>query len=147
MQYLEGQILNWRFMAWRVFQRKTWKREEECLNKKTKVLAPEYLNNNTLHCNGTIYRLILVLLVCFLETHKKKQNQDDSDEYDDDDEPGPSFQQPAPGQPQAGYIPPMTQPGMPPGSGAPGIPPGSYSGGRLTLILTLIRLYQGHAVH
>lgn len=62
------------------------------------------------------------------ETQKKKQNQDDSDEYDDDDEPGPSFQQPAAGQPQAGYIPPMTQPGMPPGSGAPGIPPGSYSG-------------------
>ncbi|XP_073351166.1 BUB3-interacting and GLEBS motif-containing protein ZNF207-like isoform X3 [Pagrus major] len=62
------------------------------------------------------------------ETQKKKQNQDDSDEYDDDDEPGPSFQQPAAGQPQAGYIPSMTQPGMPPGSGAPGIPPGSYSG-------------------
>uniref|UniRef100_A0A8C4IT13 Zinc finger protein 207 n=1 Tax=Dicentrarchus labrax TaxID=13489 RepID=A0A8C4IT13_DICLA len=62
------------------------------------------------------------------ETQKKKQNQDDSDEYDEDDEPGPSFQQPAVGQPQAGYIPPMTQPGMPPGSGAPGIPPGSYSG-------------------
>ncbi|XP_022076948.1 BUB3-interacting and GLEBS motif-containing protein ZNF207a isoform X1 [Acanthochromis polyacanthus] len=62
------------------------------------------------------------------ETQKKKQNQDDSDEYDDDDEPGPSFQQPAAGQPQAGYIPPMTQPGIPPGSGAPGIPPGSYSG-------------------
>ncbi|KAM7386751.1 hypothetical protein PAMA_009395 [Pampus argenteus] len=62
------------------------------------------------------------------ETQKKKQSQDDSDEYDDDDEPGPSFQQPATGQPQAGYIPPMTQPGMPPGSGAPGIPPGSYSG-------------------
>uniref|UniRef100_UPI0037E8AB92 BUB3-interacting and GLEBS motif-containing protein ZNF207-like isoform X2 n=1 Tax=Semicossyphus pulcher TaxID=241346 RepID=UPI0037E8AB92 len=62
------------------------------------------------------------------ETQKKKQNPDDSDEYDDDDEPGPSFQQPAAVQPQAGYIPPMTQPGMPPGSGAPGIPPGSYSG-------------------
>ncbi|XP_070703646.1 BUB3-interacting and GLEBS motif-containing protein ZNF207a isoform X2 [Pempheris klunzingeri] len=62
------------------------------------------------------------------ETQKKKQNQDDSDEYDEDDEPGPSFQQPVPGQPQAGYIPPMTQPGMPPGAGAPGIPPGSYSG-------------------
>uniref|UniRef100_A0A3B5AA92 BUB3-interacting and GLEBS motif-containing protein ZNF207-like n=1 Tax=Stegastes partitus TaxID=144197 RepID=A0A3B5AA92_9TELE len=62
------------------------------------------------------------------ETQKKKQNQDDSDEYDDDDEPGPSFQQPAAGQPQAGYIPPMSQPGLPPGSGAPGIPPGSYSG-------------------
>ncbi|KAM3597729.1 uncharacterized protein V6R79_008649 [Siganus canaliculatus] len=62
------------------------------------------------------------------ETQKKKQNQDDSDEYDDDDEPGPSFQQPAVSQPQAGYIPPMTQPGMPPGSGAPGIPPGSYTG-------------------
>ncbi|XP_019117422.2 BUB3-interacting and GLEBS motif-containing protein ZNF207 isoform X2 [Larimichthys crocea] len=62
------------------------------------------------------------------ETQKKKQNQDDSDEYDDDDEPGPSYQQPSAGQPQAGYIPPMTQPGMPPGSGAPGIPPGSYSG-------------------
>ncbi|XP_038554990.1 BUB3-interacting and GLEBS motif-containing protein ZNF207-like isoform X2 [Micropterus salmoides] len=62
------------------------------------------------------------------ETQKKKQNQDDSDEYDEDDEPGPSFQQPAVGQPQAGYIPPMTQHGMPPGSGAPGIPPGSYSG-------------------
>ncbi|XP_074512988.1 BUB3-interacting and GLEBS motif-containing protein ZNF207-like isoform X2 [Sebastes fasciatus] len=59
------------------------------------------------------------------DTQKKKQNQDDSDE---DDEPGPSFQQPAAGQPQAAYIPPMTQPGMPPGSGAPGIPPGSYSG-------------------
>ncbi|XP_070837414.1 BUB3-interacting and GLEBS motif-containing protein ZNF207-like isoform X2 [Chaetodon trifascialis] len=62
------------------------------------------------------------------ETQKKKQNQDDSDEYDEDEEPGPSFQQPAAGQPQAGYIPPMTQPGMPPGSGAPGMPPGSYSG-------------------
>ncbi|XP_069005332.1 BUB3-interacting and GLEBS motif-containing protein ZNF207-like isoform X2 [Embiotoca jacksoni] len=62
------------------------------------------------------------------ETQKKKLNQDDSDEYEDDDEPGPSYQQPAAGQPQAGYIPPMTQPGMPPGSGAPGIPPGSYSG-------------------
>ncbi|KAM8723856.1 BUB3-interacting and GLEBS motif-containing protein ZNF207-like isoform 1-T2 [Acanthopagrus schlegelii] len=62
------------------------------------------------------------------ETQKKKQNQDDSDEYDDEDEPGPSFQQPAVGQPQAGYIPSMSQPGMPPGSGAPGIPPGSYSG-------------------
>ncbi|XP_078125482.1 BUB3-interacting and GLEBS motif-containing protein ZNF207-like isoform X1 [Sander vitreus] len=62
------------------------------------------------------------------ETQKKKQNQDDSDEYDEDDEPGPSFQQPAASQPQAGYIPPMTQPGMPPGSGASGIPPGSYSG-------------------
>ncbi|XP_028454585.1 BUB3-interacting and GLEBS motif-containing protein ZNF207 isoform X2 [Perca flavescens] len=62
------------------------------------------------------------------ETQKKKQNQDDSDEYDEDDEPGPSFQQPAAGQPQAGYIPPMTQPGMPPGSAASGIPPGSYSG-------------------
>ncbi|XP_034751252.1 BUB3-interacting and GLEBS motif-containing protein ZNF207-like isoform X3 [Etheostoma cragini] len=62
------------------------------------------------------------------ETQKKKQNQDDSDEYDEDDEPGPSFQQPSAGQPQAGYIPPMTQPSMPPGSGASGIPPGSYSG-------------------
>ncbi|XP_039680742.1 BUB3-interacting and GLEBS motif-containing protein ZNF207-like isoform X2 [Perca fluviatilis] len=62
------------------------------------------------------------------ETQKKKQNQDDSDEYDEDDEPGPSFQQPAAGQPQAGCIPPMTQPGMPPGSAASGIPPGSYSG-------------------
>ncbi|XP_068574834.1 BUB3-interacting and GLEBS motif-containing protein ZNF207-like isoform X2 [Cebidichthys violaceus] len=62
------------------------------------------------------------------ETQKKKQNQDDSDEIDEDDEPGPSFQQPAAVQPQAGYIPPMTQPGIPPGSGAPGIPPGSYSG-------------------
>ncbi|KAF3846462.1 hypothetical protein F7725_003540, partial [Dissostichus mawsoni] len=46
----------------------------------------------------------------------------------EDDEPGPSFQPPAAGQPQAAYIPPMMQPGMPPGSGAPGIPPGSYSG-------------------
>ncbi|XP_028268419.1 BUB3-interacting and GLEBS motif-containing protein ZNF207-like isoform X2 [Parambassis ranga] len=62
------------------------------------------------------------------DTQKKKQNQDDSDEYDDNDEPGPSFQQPAAGQPQVGYIPPMGQPGMPPGSAAPGIPPVSYSG-------------------
>ncbi|XP_063327767.1 BUB3-interacting and GLEBS motif-containing protein ZNF207-like isoform X1 [Pelmatolapia mariae] len=63
------------------------------------------------------------------ETQKKKQNQDDSDEYEDDDEPGPSFQQPAARQPQAGYVPPMTQPGMlPVGSGTPALPPGSYSG-------------------
>lgn len=81
--------------------------------------------------------MVLILLVLetdcktlFSETQKKKQNQDDSDEYDDDDEPGTSFQQPAAGQPQAGYIPPITQPGMPPGSGAPGIPPGSYSGAK-----------------
>lgn len=75
-------------------------------------------------------------LLCYSflsETQKKKQNQDDSDEYDDEDEPGPSFQQPAAGQPQAGYIPSMSQPGMPPGSGAPGIPPGSYSGGKHNL--------------
>lgn len=65
------------------------------------------------------------------ETQKRKQNQDDSDEYDDDDdddEPGPSFQQPAADQPQAGYITPVTQPGMAPRSGTTGIPPGSYSG-------------------
>uniref|UniRef100_A0A3Q3IQ82 C2H2-type domain-containing protein n=1 Tax=Monopterus albus TaxID=43700 RepID=A0A3Q3IQ82_MONAL len=61
------------------------------------------------------------------ETQKRKQNQDDSDEYDDDDdddEPGPSFQQPAADQPQAGYITPVTQPGMAPRSGTTGIPPG-----------------------
>ncbi|XP_029363947.1 BUB3-interacting and GLEBS motif-containing protein ZNF207 isoform X2 [Echeneis naucrates] len=58
------------------------------------------------------------------DTQKKKQNQDDSDDYDEDDEPGPSFQQPAAGQPQIGYIPSLTQAGMPPGSAAPGIPPG-----------------------
>ncbi|XP_056143869.1 BUB3-interacting and GLEBS motif-containing protein ZNF207-like isoform X1 [Lampris incognitus] len=62
------------------------------------------------------------------ESQKKKQNQDDSDEYDEDEEPGPSFQQPAAAQPQAGYMPPMTQPGIPPGNVAPGVPPGSYSG-------------------
>uniref|UniRef100_A0A3Q3J2F1 C2H2-type domain-containing protein n=1 Tax=Monopterus albus TaxID=43700 RepID=A0A3Q3J2F1_MONAL len=64
------------------------------------------------------------------ETQKRKQNQDDSDEYDDDDdddEPGPSFQQPAADQPQAGYITPVTQPGMAPRSGTTGIPPGNPS--------------------
>nr|XP_020472063.1 BUB3-interacting and GLEBS motif-containing protein ZNF207-like [Monopterus albus] len=72
------------------------------------------------------------------ETQKRKQNQDDSDEYDDDDdddEPGPSFQQPAADQPQAGYITPVTQPGMAPRSGTTGIPPGSYSGGKQFLYL------------
>ncbi|XP_062263224.1 BUB3-interacting and GLEBS motif-containing protein ZNF207-like isoform X2 [Platichthys flesus] len=62
------------------------------------------------------------------ETQKKKQNQDDSDEFDEDDEPGPSFQPPAAGQTQAGYMPPITQPGMPPGAGVTGLQPVSYSG-------------------
>ncbi|XP_053300235.1 BUB3-interacting and GLEBS motif-containing protein ZNF207 isoform X3 [Pleuronectes platessa] len=62
------------------------------------------------------------------ETQKKKQNQDDSDTFDEDDEPGPSFQPPAAGQTQAGYMPPITQHGMPPGAGLTGLQPVSYSG-------------------
>lgn len=37
MQYLEEQILSWKYMAWRVFLKKTWMREEECWSKRTKV--------------------------------------------------------------------------------------------------------------
>uniref|UniRef100_A0A673CXR8 BUB3-interacting and GLEBS motif-containing protein ZNF207-like n=1 Tax=Sphaeramia orbicularis TaxID=375764 RepID=A0A673CXR8_9TELE len=59
---------------------------------------------------------------------KKSNNQDDSDEEDDDDEAGPSAQQVAAVQPQAGYAAPMAQPGMPPVAGAPGMPPAGYQG-------------------
>ncbi|XP_031728144.1 BUB3-interacting and GLEBS motif-containing protein ZNF207-like isoform X1 [Anarrhichthys ocellatus] len=84
--------------------------------------------NTSMKLSFMLYSRDVLCSSCFSETQKKKQNQDDSDEIDEDDEPGPSFQQPAAGQPQAGYIPPMTQPGIPPGSGAPGIPLGSYLG-------------------
>uniref|UniRef100_A0A3Q0R9S6 Zinc finger protein 207, b n=1 Tax=Amphilophus citrinellus TaxID=61819 RepID=A0A3Q0R9S6_AMPCI len=56
---------------------------------------------------------------------KKSNNQDDSDESDDD-EAGPSVQQVAAVQPQAGYGAPMAQPGIPPVAGAPVIPPAGY---------------------
>ncbi|XP_041838783.1 BUB3-interacting and GLEBS motif-containing protein ZNF207-like isoform X2 [Melanotaenia boesemani] len=59
---------------------------------------------------------------------KKSNNQDDSDDDDDDDEAGPSTQQVAAVQPQAGYATPMAQPGMPHVAGAPGIPPAGYQG-------------------
>ncbi|XP_041858648.1 BUB3-interacting and GLEBS motif-containing protein ZNF207-like isoform X4 [Melanotaenia boesemani] len=62
------------------------------------------------------------------DSQKKRLNQDDSDEDEEDEEPGPSFQQVAVGQPQAGYIPHMNLSGVPPGSAAPGIPPSGYSG-------------------
>lgn len=69
------------------------------------------------------------ITVMFSESQKKKSNnQDDSDEDDDDDEAGPSAQQVAAVQPQAGYATPMAQPGMPPVAGAPGMPPGGYQG-------------------
>uniref|UniRef100_A0A3Q0R7F8 Zinc finger protein 207, b n=1 Tax=Amphilophus citrinellus TaxID=61819 RepID=A0A3Q0R7F8_AMPCI len=58
---------------------------------------------------------------------KKSNNQDDSDESDDD-EAGPSVQQVAAVQPQAGYGAPMAQPGIPPVAGAPVIPPAGYQG-------------------
>ncbi|XP_030583196.1 BUB3-interacting and GLEBS motif-containing protein ZNF207b isoform X1 [Archocentrus centrarchus] len=58
---------------------------------------------------------------------KKSNNQDDSDESDDD-EAGPSAQQVAAVQPQAGYGAPMAQPGIPPVAGAPVIPPAGYQG-------------------
>ncbi|XP_059195709.1 BUB3-interacting and GLEBS motif-containing protein ZNF207b isoform X1 [Centropristis striata] len=62
------------------------------------------------------------------ESQKKKSNQDDSDEDDDDDdEAGPSVQQVAAVQPQAGYAAPMAQLGMPPVAGAPGMHAG-YQG-------------------
>lgn len=63
----------------------------------------------------------------FSEGPKKKSNQDDSDDDDDDDEAGPSSQQTAGVQPQAGYAAPMAQPGIPPVAGAPGMHPG-YQG-------------------
>lgn len=65
----------------------------------------------------------------FSESQKKKSNQDDSDDDDDDDdEAGPSVQQVAAVQPQAGYAAPMAQLGMPPVAGAPGMHPGGYQG-------------------
>lgn len=38
-QFLAEQISSWKYTAWRVFLRKTWKREEECLNKRIKVFG------------------------------------------------------------------------------------------------------------
>lgn len=38
MQYLEEQTLSWKYMAWRVFLKKTWKREGESWNRRTKVV-------------------------------------------------------------------------------------------------------------
>ncbi|CAI5679971.1 BUB3-interacting and GLEBS motif-containing protein ZNF207b isoform X5 [Oreochromis niloticus] len=58
---------------------------------------------------------------------KKSNNQDDSDESDDD-EAGPSAQQVAVVQAQAGYAGPMAQPGIPPVAGGPVIPPAGYQG-------------------
>lgn len=64
----------------------------------------------------------------FSESQKKKSNnQDDSDESDDD-EAGPSAQQVAVVQAQAGYAGPMAQPGIPPVAGGPVIPPAGYQG-------------------
>ncbi|KAL6110187.1 BUB3-interacting and GLEBS motif-containing protein ZNF207b isoform X1 [Pungitius pungitius] len=60
---------------------------------------------------------------------KKSNNQDDSDEDDDDDdEAGPSVQQVAAVQPQAGYAAPMAQMGMPPVAGVAGMHHGGYQG-------------------
>ncbi|XP_029291059.1 BUB3-interacting and GLEBS motif-containing protein ZNF207b isoform X1 [Cottoperca gobio] len=60
---------------------------------------------------------------------KKSSNQDDTDDDDDDDdEAGPSVQQVAAVQPQAGYAAPMAQLGMPPVAGVPGMHPGAYQG-------------------
>uniref|UniRef100_G3Q6Z2 Zinc finger protein 207 n=1 Tax=Gasterosteus aculeatus aculeatus TaxID=481459 RepID=G3Q6Z2_GASAC len=60
---------------------------------------------------------------------KKSNNQDDSDEDDDDDdEAGPSVQQVAAVQPQAGYAAPMAQMGMPPLAGVAGMHHGGYQG-------------------
>lgn len=110
-------------MEWRVFQKKTWKSGDACLNRKHKV--------SHLTCSVAdvfLFKLKVTVLPFFeSENQKRKQNQDDSDEDDDDDEAGPSFQQPAASaQPQAAYT-PMTQPGMAPVP-APGMPHGSYSG-------------------
>lgn len=69
----------------------------------------------------------------FSESQKKKSNnQDDSDEDDDDDdEAGPSVQQVAAVQPQAGYAAPMAQMGMPPLAGVAGMHHGGYQGKEL----------------
>lgn len=37
MLYLEELILNWKSMVWKEFQKKTWMKEGDCLNKKLKV--------------------------------------------------------------------------------------------------------------
>lgn len=110
---------------------------EKDMEERRRMLEQKNQGINTTIISGSIHKLHVWLCSSwFSETQKKKQNQDDSDEYDDDDEPGPSFQQPAARQPQAGYVPPMTQPGMlPVGSGTPALPPGSYSGGEQILNL------------
>lgn len=86
---------------------------------------PYYLCAKNTHIDFFIKTLPFLLS----ESQKKKSNnQDDSDDDDDDDEAGPSVQQVAAVQPQAGYVSPMTQPGMPPVAGAPGMPPAGYQG-------------------
>lgn len=37
MLFLEEQTLNWKFMAWRAFQKKIWRNGEGYLNKKLRV--------------------------------------------------------------------------------------------------------------
>uniref|UniRef100_A0A3P9HBD6 Zinc finger protein 207, a n=1 Tax=Oryzias latipes TaxID=8090 RepID=A0A3P9HBD6_ORYLA len=128
MQYPEEQILNWKFMGWKVFQRKTWRRDEGFWSKKTKVLYHFSKITEQFNQPYALRGLFIPLFFLCSDTQKRKLNQDDSDEEDDDDEPGSSFQQPVARLPQAGFVPPMTQPGFLPVRGAPGIPPAGYSG-------------------
>lgn len=74
MQYLEEQILNWKFMGWKVFRRKTWRTGEEFWSKKTKVLHYYYFFNqraiNLMLCMF-IYTIILFI---FRNPEKKAES-------------------------------------------------------------------------
>lgn len=49
MQFLEEQILNWRSMAWRAFQKKTCRKEGERWNRNHKVCTHCYYKDNFLY--------------------------------------------------------------------------------------------------
>lgn len=66
MQYLEEQILSWKYMAWRVFLKKTWMREEECWSKRTKVER-----ERSAFCRSFLFRMIIMLVTIFRNTKEK----------------------------------------------------------------------------
>lgn len=65
MQYLEEQILNWKYMEWRVFLKKTLEKGEECSNRRTKVAE-----SNVVSCYAVFWRIIM--LASTLRNSKEK---------------------------------------------------------------------------
>lgn len=68
MQYLEEQILSWKYMAWRVFLKKTWMREEEHWSKRTKVERERM--PSVLPCSF-LFQMIIMLVTISRNTKEK----------------------------------------------------------------------------